>query len=169
MASIGHLAVGAAFGRAFSKDDAVAKRAAALFCVVSMAPDLDSIGFLFRVPYESQWGHRGFTHSIFVALCVGVASFLFARWRALPVARTVIFTTLVALSHGLLDTLTYGGGLGCALLWPLDGERYWAPFRFIPVAPIGVHLFSPHGFYVIAVELFMFSPCVLYALRPRRG
>ena len=37
------------------------------------------------------------------------------------------------------------GGLGCALFWPFDLTRYFAPWRPIPVAPIGMDFFSPHG------------------------
>jgi inner membrane protein len=74
----------------------------------------------------------------------------------------------VAVSHGLLDTLTFGGGLGCALLWPFSEERYWAPLRFIPIAPIGHHMFSARGALVVAAEVLIFAPFWLYATWPRR-
>ena len=44
-------------------------------------------------------------------------------------------------SHALLDTLT-DGGLGAALLWPFNFTRYFAPWRPIPVAPIGLDFLS---------------------------
>jgi inner membrane protein len=168
MASIGHLAVGMAFGRAFSRDNAVAKRAALVFSVVSMWPDADAAGFLIGIPYADPLGHRGATHSIFAALCVGLASYLVAKRRSLPLAKTVGFTTLVALSHGLLDPMTYGGGHGCALLWPFSDERFWAPVRFIPIAPIGLHLFGSRGINVMLMEVLIFAPFWLYAVWPRR-
>jgi inner membrane protein len=76
--------------------------------------------------------------------------------------------TLVAVgSHGLLDAMTTGG-LGAALLWPLDDTRYFLPLRPIPVAPIGAGMLSRRGLYVVAVELLLFLPFWAYALWPRR-
>jgi inner membrane protein len=168
MASIGHLAVGMAFGRAFSRDNAVAKRAAVALSLVSIWPDGDALGFLLGIPYTDPLGHRGATHSIFAALCVGLASYLVAKRRALPLTKTVGFTTAVALSHGLLDTMTYGGGYGCALLWPFSDARFWAPVRFIPIAPIGLRLFGARGINVMLIEVLVFAPFWLYAVWPRR-
>jgi hypothetical protein len=68
-------------------------------------------------------------------------------------------------SHALLDTMT-DGGLGCALLWPFDLTRYFAPWRPIPVAPIGVDFFSVDGAGVALAELVLFCPAFLFALRP---
>jgi hypothetical protein len=45
------------------------------------------------------------------------------------------------------------GGLGCALFWPFDLTRYFAPWRPIPVAPIGLAFLSPYGVRVAAAEL----------------
>ena len=168
MASIGHIAVGMAFGRAFSRDRTISRRAMIAFSVVSMWPDLDVIGFSFGVHYGDPWGHRGATHSILLALVAGALSFAVAKRFGLPVARTVIFTAVVALSHGLLDTMTYGGGLGCALLWPFSTHRFWAPLRFIPIAPIGLGVLSPVGIHVMMAELLIFLPFWAYALMPRR-
>jgi inner membrane protein len=168
MASIGHITVGMAFGRAFSRDDALAKKAAVAFSLVSLWPDSDVIGFLFGVHYSDPFGHRGATHSLVVAAVVGLASCVVAlRWR-LAVARTAVFTTLVAASHAILDTLTHGGGLGCALLWPFSNERFWAPVRFIPIAPIGLGLLSIRGVYVMLVEFVIFSPLLIYTFWERR-
>jgi len=63
-----------------------------------------------------------------------------------------------------LDTMTFGGGLGCALLWPFSLHRFWAPVRFIPVAPIGLDLLSAWGLRVTAAEIVLFAPFWLYAL-----
>lgn len=168
MASIGHIAVGMAFGRAFSKDNAVAKKAAVAFSILSIWPDVDAVGFLFGVKYGDPFGHRGATHSLVVAALVGLASYIFAKQRHLPVARTTTFATIVAASHGLLDTMTFGGGLGCALFWPFTAARFWAPFRFIPVAPIGLGLISSRGLYVMLAEVLLFSPFWIYATLPRK-
>ena len=76
--------------------------------------------------------------------------------------------TAVVASHGLLDMLT-NGGLGIALYWPFSYERLFAPWRPIPVAPIGMSFFSARGARVAAVEVVYFLPLVIYALWPRRG
>ena len=168
MASIGHIAVGMEAGRAFAPDPRRSRKAMILFSLLSLWPDLDVIGFAFGIHYGDSFGHRGATHSVAAALLVGYAARVFApRWN-LPKNRTALFTTLVGLTHPLLDTLTYGGGLGCALLWPFSIQRFWAPLRFIPIAPIGFGIFTSGGFYVMAVEVVIFAPFWLYALRSRR-
>lgn len=162
MASIGHIAVGMAAGRFFSADRRAARNAAVIFSVVSLAPDADAIGFRFGVRYADTWGHRGASHSLAVALAVAAVAWIVAkRWGERP-AFTALLTGIVVASHGLLDTMTFGGGLGCALLWPFSDHRYWAPLRFIPVAPIGIGMISLRGLYVIAVESVIFAPFFLY-------
>src|SRR3954453_14006698 len=113
MASIGHVAVGMAMGRGFSADPLLARRAMIAFSAISLWPDADAIGFAIGIGYGESLGHRGATHSLIVALFVGLASYVFAQRKGLPPKRTAVFTTIVAVSHGLLDTMTYGGGLGC--------------------------------------------------------
>ncbi len=68
---------------------------------------------------------------------------------------------LVVASHALLDTLT-DGGLGCALFWPFDLTRYFAPWTPLPVSPIGLGYLSPYGLYVATVELVVFVPLLLF-------
>lgn len=170
MASLGHIAVGLAAGRAFDPNPKVARRAAIAFTLVSLWPDADAIAFVFKIPYSHPFGHRGATHSLVVALLVGFASVLVAKSRGLDVRRTVLFTSVVAASHGLLDTITYGGGRGCALLWPFSDARFWAPepMRILPIAPIGLDLLSIGGLYVMAIELVFFLPFWIYAFRKKK-
>jgi inner membrane protein len=66
----------------------------------------------------------------------------------------------------LLDTLT-NGGLGCALFWPFDRTRYFAPWTPIPVSPIGLAYLSPYGLFVASAELVLFAPLIWFALRSR--
>ena len=47
--------------------------------------------------------------------------------------------------------------------------RFWAPLRFIPVAPIGLAILSPVGIRVMLAELVIFAPFWLYAVWPRRS
>jgi hypothetical protein len=60
------------------------------------------------------------------------------------------------------------GGLGCALLWPISLTRYFAPWRPIPVAPIGFGFLSAGWGFVALVELGLFLPALMYALWPGR-
>jgi inner membrane protein len=117
----------------------------------AMVPDLDAIGHMAGVPYESFWGHRGFTHSIVFALVWGaLLAWLFFRkstWLAW------LLIALATVSHPLLDMCT-NGGLGCALFAPFDNARLFFPWRPIKVAPLGVGaFFSAHGWAVLRSEM----------------
>ena len=171
MASIGHAFVGMAAARAYTKDPALAKKATLAFVAVSLWPDVDAVGFLFGVRYSDDLGHRGATHSLALAALVGLIGYAVAVRRKLPPLRTALLVGAVAASHGLLDTMTYGGGLGCALLWPLSSHRFWAPalIRVIPIAPIGLGLLSSVGLRVMMAEVLIFAPFWIYALWPRRA
>jgi inner membrane protein len=54
-------------------------------------------------------------------------------------------------------------------LWPFSLERFFAPWRPIPVAPIGFGFLSARGMRVAGVELVAFAPLFVYALWPRRS
>jgi inner membrane protein len=165
MATVGHVAVGLAAARGFHDGRRPRWGEAAAWAALALLPDADVIGFPLGVPYEAPWGHRGATHSLAFALASGVVVGLVARWLKRPFARTVAFASLAIGSHGLLDTLT-DGGLGCALFWPFDLTRYFAPWRPIPVAPIGLGLLSVYGAIVFLTECAFFGPVLFFALRP---
>lgn len=135
---------------------------------LSMLPDADVVAFALGIPYEAPFGHRGASHSLAAALGLGILALGIARARRLPPLRWALTTFAVVASHGILDTLT-DGGRGVALLWPLTDARLFAPWRPIPVAPIGLGFLSPRGMSVAATELAYFLPLWLYALWPRRG
>lgn len=124
------------------------------FCAV--VPDADAIGFKFGVPYESFWGHRGFTHSfVFAALLALAINLLFYREEKINTGRwwgLFAFFFLATASHPVLDAMTTGG-LGVAFFSPFDNTRYFFPFRPIQVSPIGVaKFFSEWGWRVIKSE-----------------
>jgi inner membrane protein len=124
-----------------------------LGAVCSMAPDLDVIGFAFGIHYGSMPGHRGFTHSIFFAACLG--ALLAVSWPSGEIGRfpVFLFLFLSTLSHPLLDAFT-DGGLGVALFAPFFGKRYFFPWRPIAVPPIGIRpFFSAWGWRVFKSEL----------------
>jgi inner membrane protein len=168
MPALGHLAVGLGAARVRPGPPHVPTAAwAALLVALSYLPDLDVIAFRFGIPYHAPWGHRGAAHSLGFAALVGLVLLGLAPLARLPRWPTALLGTAVMASHGLLDTLT-DGGLGIALLWPFSHERFFAPWRPIPVAPIGARMLSARGLGVAVTELLMFLPLFVYALWPRR-
>jgi inner membrane protein len=157
-----------AAARAYRRDGRVPGWSSmALWSALSLLPDVDVIGFSLGVRYADPWGHRGATHSLTLSVAVGLAVGLAAPWFKRPALRTALVASLVLASHAVLDTMT-DGGLGCALFWPFDLTRYFAPWRPIPVAPIGLAFFSPAGATIALTELILFSPALFFALRSRR-
>ena len=171
MASLGHVAVGAAAARIYGAtvtDQRPSFGAVAFWSAVSLLPDADVVGFAVGVHYGDEWGHRGATHSFVFAAAVGLIIGIFAPMVRRPAMRTAITASLVLASHPLLDVLT-DGGLGCALFWPFDQTRYFAPWRPLPVAPIGLGMFSSYGMFVVSAEAILFAPVWWYAFRARRA
>jgi inner membrane protein len=143
------LAIAAGLGR-----QQITGRLILLGALFSVLPDFDVIAFYFGIPYSSQWGHRGFTHSLlFAAAFSGLFAWAFANW--IKTGRLVAFAFLfIAMgSHGLLDMLT-DGGLGIALLWPFTEARYFFPAQVVTVSPIGMGFFSEWGLRTVISEFF---------------
>jgi len=169
MASLGHLAVGVVAARVY-RHGAPERRAPLtsmlLWSALSFLPDADVIGFQFGIQYADEWGHRGASHSLVFAIALGAAIGGLAPLFNRPAVRTAATAILVLASHPLLDTLT-NGGLGCALFWPFDDTRYFAPWTPIPVSPIGLRFLSPYGLFVAVVELVLFSPLFWFGVRSK--
>jgi len=140
----------------------------AAWSALSLLPDADVVGFPLGVLYGDPWGHRGATHSLTMSLAVGLAVGLTARGLRRRFGWTGLIATAVLASHAILDTMT-DGGLGCALLWPFDLTRYFAPWRPLPVAPIGLFFLSLNGAIVAVTELVFFGPLWVLAVWPRKG
>ena len=169
MASLGHIAVGMAAARIYPHEPPSPRlsfSSALFWSALSFLPDADVVGFALGVRYADAWGHRGATHSLVFAVAVGAIIGLAAPVFRRPGIRTGVLATLVLATHPLLDTLT-DGGLGCALFWPFDLTRYFAPWNPIPVSPIGLRFFSPYGMYAASVELLYFAPLIWFSMRPR--
>ncbi len=133
----------------------------------SVVPDLDVIGFRFRVQYEDFWGHRGFTHSlVFAALLAGAATVLMLPGRVRGIGRSSLFAYLflATASHGFLDALT-NGGLGVAFFSPFENGRYFLPWRPVEVSPISVtRFFSARGYAILQSELlWIWLPAICFA------
>jgi inner membrane protein len=166
--SIGHIAVGLAAARARGGRWRVGRAVA--YGLLSLLPDVDVFGFRFGIPYGSPMGHRGATHSLVAAAIVGLGAGVCAALRDSRGPRGAfefVWIFAIVASHGLLDTLT-DGGRGVALLWPLSYRRYFAPWRPIPVAPIGLGMLSTRGLHVAALEALIFLPLWIYAFFPTR-
>jgi inner membrane protein len=143
----------------------VPPRLAVAAVVASVLPDIDAFGYWAGVPYESPFGHRGFTHSLFFALVAALACTALAPrlGASRPVAFTVVF--LAAASHGCLDAMTTGGH-GIAFFAPFSNERYHFPWQVIRISPISVtRFFSERGASVLTSELqWIWLPCAAVAL-----
>lgn len=168
MASIGHIAAGLAASRVVRGfREAPTMSSIAAWSALSMLPDADVAGMTMGIPYEAPWGHRGATHSFAFALGVALLIGAAARLRRQPALRVTCIAALVLISHPVFDTFT-NGGLGCALFWPFDDTRYFAPWTPIPVSPIGLSYFSPYGLMVAITEIVFFSPLLVFGLWPFR-
>lgn len=152
---ITHAVVGTAAGWAFASEGMPARFwVLAAFC--PMIPDLDVAAFPLGIPYGDFWGHRGFLHSPAFALVSSLLLALVFFWgRSGPKSWPALwaFLFLITASHGILDAFT-DGGLGIALLAPLDNGRYFFPVRPIAVSPIGAGaFFTERGLRVMASEV----------------
>jgi inner membrane protein len=94
----------------------------------AMLPDLDGITFRLGIPYASPFGHRGFSHSIVVALVCALLAAPLARSLGAKPLTAFLFLAFAMLSHGLLDAMTNRGN-GVAFFWPFDTRRIFFHFR----------------------------------------
>jgi inner membrane protein len=136
--------------------------------ICSILPDADVLSFKLGIPYDSFWGHRGFSHSLLFALVIGVIiSFSFFRKDLLSIKGVgyIFFFFICTASHSILDAMT-NGGLGVAFFSPWDEARYFFSWRPIKVSPIGIeNFFSDWGKRVVLSELIWIGiPCFSYIL-----
>ena len=135
------------------------------FCAV--LPDIDAIGFWLGVPYESVWGHRGITHSLFFAACLAVMvnHFFYRDEKVFSLRWFMLFGVffIATASHSILDAMT-DGGKGVAFFAPFYDARYFFPFRPIRVSPISItRFFSGRGWEVIQSEfVWVWIPSFLF-------
>ncbi len=168
MASVfGHAITAIALGKSVKKS-IINWKFWTLGILCSILPDADVIGFGFGIPYNSFWGHRGFSHSFLFAFILGVLIvIIFYRKHLSKLSRfaLLLYFTLSTASHSILDAMT-NGGLGVAFFSPWDTTRYFFPWRPIKVSPIGVEsFFSERGLQVIYSELIWIGfPCLLIIL-----
>jgi inner membrane protein len=171
MASIfGHIAASTAIGYTFFPKQVTATTLIIAGCC-AFIPDLDVLAFRFGISYSSQWGHRGWTHSIFFAVlfgCLATAMYHGVSRKKIALIPISIWWIVSTLSHPLLDMLT-NGGRGCALWWPWSQDRLFFPERPILVSPLGMEaFFSSWGLQVLLSEACWIGlPAILLVLLAR--
>lgn len=123
--------------------------------ILGALPDTDAL-LRYWVSSQHPLAHRGLTHSLFFAVCIGFATaFLFIKlkWNNGQSLWTLaVIFTLATASHGFFDAMTTGGS-GIAFFAPFDYTRYFFPFRPIPVAPMSAGgLFTARGIHLLSWE-----------------
>ena len=160
-----HAIAGLAIGTAFRRPAQTA-RFWTLGAVAAAIPDLDVIGYRLGVPYESVFGHRGFTHSIvFATMLASVVMFAFDRGEGGTERRRVwLYLFLATASHGVLDAMTTGGG-GVAFFAPIVNDRWFFPWRPILVSPLSVRrFFTARGLAILESEIvWVWIPSAVFA------
>ena len=161
-----HPAVVLALGPAFARFG-IRPRLWLVGTACSVIPDLDSIGYHLGVPYNSLFGHRGFTHSLTFALALALLLAPLCRRLSPPVSflTATLFCFLCTASHGVLDALT-NGGLGVAFFSPFIQDRYFFPWHPIVVSPLSIsHFLAGRGIPVLLSELqWVVLPSIIVGL-----
>jgi membrane-bound metal-dependent hydrolase YbcI (DUF457 family) len=120
------------------------------------APDFD---FLFVFIFDSKAWHRGFTHSITLAVIV-FAVFLWyygrQHWR-----EATAFGLAFA-SHGFLDFVTTTGVGGLKLFAPFSNERFALGWFSLSEAPSKLTVLEIVR--VLGIEFLIFAPLLLLIL-----
>ncbi len=125
--------------------------------VLAMLPDADTALFVFGVAYGDAYGHRGFFHSVFLAvlgaLVVAVAMTRHRKAAGVAWWRWMVVLAAAMASHPLADMITKGG-LGVAIFSPIAEARFFFPFRVITAAPFRPEqMLSDWGIRVVTSEL----------------
>lgn len=158
-----HAAVPALLGIAAGKQR-ISRRLLGAGIAAAMLADADTVSFKLGIPYADTFGHRGAMHSLPVALCTAALATLLHRPLRATATRAGAFVGLSAISHPLLDMCT-DGGMGVAVAWPFNAQRYFFPWHPIHVSPIGMRFFSAQAWPVIASEmLWIWLPASVLAL-----
>ena len=140
-----------------------------LFCsiIFSVLPDIDGIGYIIGIKYNTLFGHGGFSHSLFFVILLAIIFTFLVLPHVKFFAKQFIFFNffLIGSLHILLDSMT-NGGLGVALFSPFSNTRYFFPWRPIEVSAISSqYFFQLNGIAVIRFELInLILPSVILSL-----
>jgi membrane-bound metal-dependent hydrolase YbcI (DUF457 family) len=160
---VGHVLSGLLLHVASASDERELRsppRALALASLAAMA-DVDLLARF----VDGRSHHHGASHSIGCALAVGVAVWLYARWRRWGrAARAGGLAGVAWLLHGIVDFVSRDTNppFGPMLLWPLSG-RYWiAPFViFLDTARTPTWTAVQKDALAMAWETLLLAPLVL--------
>lgn len=162
---VSHAVIAFTLGKVFPGKE-INSRVLTAGMVMAMMPDADVIGFGMGIPYESMWGHRGFTHSVLFALLFSlIITQLFSmksKYQPGSFLKVSLFLFFATLSHGLIDAMTTGG-LGVGFFIPFSPERYFFEYRPVLVSRIGFDgLLGPWAIAVYKSEFrYLILPCLV--------
>jgi inner membrane protein len=135
--------------------------------IAPMLPDLDVLGMkYYGIPYNDCYGHRGAFHSIAIALVAAVVLLLvykaMVRTEGYRLNKDCFWGFFLGMtSHGLIDALT-NGGLGVAVFWPANCNRYFFPWRPLEVSPLSLERFMEQGLFIMKNEFYyVWIPCLV--------
>src|SRR4051794_35679013 len=120
------------------------------------AADFD-FGLVF-ILHSKAW-HRGFSHSIVLALIVCLIFVLLLGRRHI---REAIAFGLAFASHGILDYVTTKAGGGLELLWPFASERFvfgWVGLSEVPSRMPLIEIIKS-----LVLEFILFAPLLLLVI-----
>jgi len=124
--------------------------------LLANAADLD---FFFVFIYHSRAWHRGFSHSILLAL---VVSLIFVFCFGKRHIREAIAYGLAFASHGVLDYVTTKNGGGVELLWPFSSERL--VLGWVGLSELPSRLSTTQIIKALVVEFALFVPLLILIL-----
>ena len=104
-----HPAVPLALGFALGKE-ILSRRLLLAGVAASILPDLDVVAFSFGIPYEHEFGHRGFSHSFLFAALVALLGACAHRSLHSSFGTAFGFLFLATASHGFSMRSQMAGG-----------------------------------------------------------
>ena len=115
--------------------------------------------FLLVILFNSRAWHRSFSHSIILALIVGLGLILLLGRQRI---REALVYGLAFASHGILDFLTTKEGSGVELLWPFSSARLG--LRWFGLSELPSKLPALGIVKALAFEFLLFAPLFVLTL-----
>ncbi len=129
----------------------------------ALLANLADIDFLLVFAFHSKSWHRGFSHSIALALIVCLV-FVVALGRR-RIGEAVAYGLAFA-SHGILDYATAKEGGGVELLWPLSSDRL--KFGWVGLSELPSRLPAIEIAKSLVVEFLIFMPLLVLVIFLRK-
>lgn len=124
------------------------------------AADLD---FFLVFTFHSRAWHRGFSHSIILALVVCLIFVVSLGRRHI---REALAYGLAFASHGILDYVTTKEGGGVELLWPFSSDRFvlgWVGLSELPSRLAAMEIVKS-----LVMEFALFAPLLILVIGLRK-